>query len=60
MRNLNKKQKKLLDQYAGKASDVYDLPMEVWEEIEELNDFETLYQVANGYLWNKYFIEVEK
>ena len=60
MRKLNAKQKKMLDSFfetikheSGLAvrDIVKDLmPYSVWERLEALNDFETLYSHTNNYL----------
>jgi hypothetical protein len=59
MRSLNAKQKRLLDKF---VSDYYqgsggqypysvdDINIVLWDEIERINDHETLYQNANRYI----------
>lgn len=48
-RHLTQKQKSLLDEhrYAAKPEDI---PRSAWEALEQLNDFETLYQHVQDYL----------
>lgn len=63
MRELNKKQKKLLDRWyktvqneagLGVRDVVKDLlPYDLWEELQEINDFETIYQHINNYINDK-------
>ena len=56
MRKLTKKQKKILDQF--KHIDGIDkLPYDVWDEIQEINDTEILYQNVDRYLWDNYSSE---
>lgn len=58
MRQLNTKQKRLLDRFikdyhAGSGQypfSVDDINPVIWSEIEEANDHETLYQNANRYI----------
>lgn len=59
MRVLNKKQKKRIDKWfdenwsgAGSVSP-NDVPPELWEELEKMNDHETLYQNVNRYITDK-------
>ena len=54
MRKLTKKQKKILDQYKHIGS-INKLPYDVWDEIQEINDTEILYQNVDTYLWDNYF-----
>ena len=68
MRNLNKKQKKLLDNWFETVKDesglgvrdiVKDLlPYDLWKELERINDHETIYQNINRYLNDKAMAEV--
>ena len=58
MRKLTKKQKKILDQYKHIGS-INKLPYDVWDEIQEINDTEILYQNVDRYLWDNYFSEWE-
>jgi len=63
MRNLNKKQKKMLDKWfetvkhesgLGARDIVQDLlPYDMWEELQAINDFETIYQRINNYINDK-------
>jgi hypothetical protein len=63
MRNLNKKQKMLLDEWFKTIKNepglavrdvVKDLmPTPLFEELEALNDHETIYQNINNYINNK-------
>ena len=63
MRKLNAKQKKLLDEFfetikhetgLGVRDIVQDLlPYELWVKLQEINDFETIYQRVNNYLNDK-------
>ena len=48
-RALYKKQENLLDQYKY-VSKVDDLPLEVWEELKTIYDWECLYSHADCYL----------
>jgi hypothetical protein len=56
MRKLTRKQKKILDQYKHIGS-INKLPHDVWDEIQEINDTEILYQNVDRYLWDNYFSE---
>ena len=58
MRKLTKKQKKILDQFKD-ISGIDKLPYDVWDEIQEINDTEILYQNVDRYLWDNYFSEWE-
>jgi hypothetical protein len=58
MRKLTRKQKKILDQYKHIGS-INKLPYDVWDEIQEINDTEILYQNVDRYLWDNYFSEWE-
>ena len=68
MRNLNKKQKKLLDEFfktikhesgLGVRDIVKDLlPYDLWEKLQEINDFETIYDRINNYLNDKAMVEL--
>lgn len=62
MRELNNKQKKLLDQFIQQyyegSGGTYPLFVDninpfLWAEIVELNDHETLYQNANRYIMDR-------
>ena len=63
MRVLNKKQKKLLDKWFETIKDepglavrdvVKDLlPIELWEELEQINNHETIYDNINRYINDK-------
>ena len=53
MRGLTKRQKELLNLYEG-ANHVDDLSTSVWEDLEEMNDYETLYQDTSRYLYDNY------
>ena len=59
MRILNKKQKKRIDRWfdenwRGAGSVVpTDIPTELWEELEKMNDHETLSQNVNRYVLDK-------
>ena len=55
MRQLNARQKKILKQWAESFDYSYgnpidNLPSEVWEKVEAINDHETIYQNINRYL----------
>ena len=50
-RQLNKKQKEILDKF-GNINSIDDLPHHIYWSIIELNDFETIYQVIDMYLWD--------
>ena len=58
MGKLTRKQKKILDQYKH-IGRINKLPYDVWDEIEEINDTEILYQNVDRYLWDNYFSEWE-
>ena len=58
MRKLTKKQKKILDQFKD-ISGIDKLPHDIWDEIQEINDTEILYQNVDRYLWDNYFSEWE-
>jgi hypothetical protein len=63
MRKLNKKQKKVLDKWYETIKHEHGLavrdvvqdlmPTEIWDELEALNDFETLYNHINRYINDK-------
>lgn len=53
MRRLTEKQKKLLRNYP-EVNGVDELPWAAWEEIQEINDYETLWQDANRFLWDQW------
>lgn len=54
MRQLTHRQKKLLDQVLENThTPIYtvdDLPIEIWEELEAINDTEILWQECNRYI----------
>lgn len=52
MRKLTSKQKKILDELYFKLdiSSVEDIPEDIWELIESINDTEILYQECDRYL----------
>ncbi len=57
MRKLNKKQKKILEDWLKKQENLTihfsvenDLPYEVFEKIKEINDFETINQEIESYV----------
>lgn len=54
MRKLTRKQKKILEEYKG-CRDIDDLPFGVYEHLEEIHNYETLYQDVNRFLWDQYF-----
>ena len=64
MRQLTVKQKKLLDtvyrESKGGITSVEELPIEIWDRLEEINDTEILYQEVNRYLYDKHFDTVYK
>ena len=53
MRELTKAQIEILD-CCNDISNVNDLPYEVWEELEKINNTEILYQEVNNYLQKNY------
>lgn len=58
MRQLTVSQKKLLDKAMVENPSIQtvdDLPIEVWEKLEELNDTEILWQETNRYLTDAYY-----
>ena len=58
MRKLTKKQKIILDQFKD-ISGIDKLPHDIWDEIQEINNTEILYQNVDRYLWDNYFSEWE-
>ena len=60
MRHLNQKQKKMLDRWLQEHSDLPGLAVcdavadyldyDFWCELQEINDFETIYQRTNNYI----------
>ena len=54
MRKLTKKQKIILDQFKD-ISGIDKLPHDIWDEIQEINNTEILYQEVDTYLWDNYF-----
>ena len=59
-RQLNKKQLEILDKYVGKYKSAQDLPINIYYDIIRLNDFETIYQEINNYLYYKNFERATK
>ncbi len=63
MRKLNKKQKVILDNFFETIKDEHGLavrdiafellPLNVYEELERINDFETIHSHINNYLHSK-------
>lgn len=60
MRVLNKRQKKMLDEWfatnwtgAGSISGVEDVPATLYEKLESINDHETIWQNINRYIMDK-------
>ena len=60
MRTLNKKQKKLIDKWfdnnwtgAGSLGSVDDMPLELMEELERINDHETIWDNVTRYINDK-------
>ena len=58
MRILNKRQKKIIDiwfdeNWKGDYIDVDNIPLDIYNEIEEINDHETIYQNINRYINDK-------
>ena len=64
MRVLNKKQKKRIDEWFDKnwhgAGSIGpgDVPLELWDELEKMNDHETLCQNVNRYVLDKGFAKL--
>jgi hypothetical protein len=54
MRQLTKKQKKILDNYTN-ARRLEELPTGVYEQLEKINDTEILWSETNRYLSDNYF-----
>jgi hypothetical protein len=55
MRALNSKQKELLIKEIGSNKNIYmyeDLSMEVKKQLDNLNDFETIIEEVNRFLWD--------
>jgi hypothetical protein len=55
VRALNSKQKELLIKEIGSNKNIYmyeDLSMEVKEQLDNLNDFETIIEEVNRFLWD--------
>jgi hypothetical protein len=59
MRQLTKKQKKILDNYRN-ISRLEDLPDGVFEQLEKINDTEILWSETNRYLGDNYLRELYK
>ena len=54
MRQLTKKQKKILDNYRN-ALRLEELPTGVYEQLEKINDTEILWSETNRYLSDNYY-----
>ena len=54
MRQLTKKQKKILDNYRN-ARRLEELPTGVYEQLEKINDTEILWSETNRYLSDNYY-----
>ena len=54
MRKLTRKQKIILDQFKD-INCIDKLPHDIWDEIQEINNTEILYQEVDTYLWDNYF-----
>jgi hypothetical protein len=55
VRALNSKQKEVLIKEIGSNKNIYmyeDLSMEVKEQLDNLNDFETIIEEVNRFLWD--------
>jgi hypothetical protein len=55
VRALNSKQKEVLIKEIGSNKNIYmyeDLSMEVKEQLDSLNDFETIIEEVNRFLWD--------
>ena len=52
-RHLTKKQLKYLNEMAPNAKTVEDIDPLTWDWLVNLNDYETIYQDVNRYLWDK-------
>ena len=59
MRQLTKKQKKILDNYIN-ARRLEELPAGVYEQLEKINDTEILWSETNRYLNDNYMRELYK
>ena len=59
MRQLTSKQKKILNNHKY-ARHIEELPYEIWDQIQEINNSEVLYDKVNGYLWDNYFLEEDE
>jgi len=59
MRNLTKEQKALLDKYSN-VTNVDDISTIDFEELEEMNDYKTLWSDANRYLSDNYYADQMK
>lgn len=61
MRQLTSLQKKILIKYLENCTPLNyplkpdDLPFDVYDKIEEINDYETLWQDLNRFLWDYRF-----
>lgn len=53
MRQLTSRQKKLLDKQPLSITSYVDLPSEVWDELERINNTEILWQEVNRYLMDR-------
>ena len=51
-RHLTGKQKKILDQYPD-AVMAEDIPNDAYDKLVTLNDYETIYQDIDRYLWDR-------
>ena len=68
MRHLNIKQKKILRDWFSKnknnigfSFDVQkNLPYDIWEKLEKINDYETIYQDINRYIYDLVSEDINK
>lgn len=57
MRKLSKRQKKELDKMWDefKPTSVHEIPIDRWNALIKMNDFETIWQCTDRYLWDKHW-----
>jgi hypothetical protein len=59
MYGLTKKQKRILDEYRY-VPNIKELPLEVYRKLEEINDWERIYQEVDMYLRDNFDIKAHK
>lgn len=55
MRKLSVRQKTLLDRLIAKGNinSYYDIPADVQKQLEDINDYETMWTDINRYIWDR-------